>query len=529
MFRETAGSLPRKKHKRIPSCLKGISLPSVPFLLVMLLCTQNVGAQSPDTLWTRTFGGSNIDVGYAVQQTTGGGYIIAGYTRSYGSMSGRNVWLIKTDLSGNQEWNNAFGGNNDDEGYSVQQTRDGGYVIAGYTKSSGAGASDVLLIKTDTSGNTEWSRTFGGTQDDEGYCVQQTTDGGYIIAGATSSFGAGSRDVWLVKTNASGIESWRRTLGGFGSDGARSVQQTSDGGYVITGWTYSYGPGSVGNVWLVKTDTSGNAVWNRAFGGTDVDRGYCVQQTNDRGYVITGYTSSSGAGLDDMLLIKTDSMGNAEWTRTFGGTGRDYGNAVQQTTDGGYIIAGYTLSFGSGGDDVWLVKVDMNGNQTWGATYGGSASDVAYAVKQTSDGGYIVVGHTLSYGAGVHDVWLIRIAPDATAIAEAHGTASEYSLAQNYPNPFNPSTTIRYALPHKSFVTLTVYNALGQQVAQLANEQQRAGYHNVVFRGDGLASGVYFYRLSVSPTARRDLVVPTDSRDGQAGDFVASKKLLLLK
>jgi hypothetical protein len=492
------------------SCLVSIPFLSISFLLAMFVLTHHVDAQPPATLWTRTFGGSNIDVGYFVQQTTDGGYIITGYTRSYGSMSGHNVWLIKTDPSGNQEWNNAFGGNADDEGYSVQQTTDGGYVIAGFTKSSGAGAKDVLLIKTDTSGNTVWSRTFGGTSDEEGYSVLQTTDGGYLVAGATSSFGAGSRDVWLIKTDASGNEQWRRTLGGLSSDGARCVQQTSDGGYIITGWTYSYGPGAVGNAWLVKTDTSGNAVWNRAFGGTDVDRGYCVQQTTDGGYILTGYTASSGAGLDDMWLIKTDSLGNAAWTRTYGGSGRDYGNAVQQTTDGGYIIAGYTLSFGSGGDDVWLVKTDPNGNQAWSATYGGSASDVAYSVKQTSDGGYIITGHTLSYGAGVHDVWLIRIAPEATAVDETQVVASEHRLFQNYPNPFNPSTDLKFEIAEMRFVELKIFDLLGREVATLVSELKAPGAYSVKWDAAKAASGVYFSKMT-------------------AGEFVAVKKLVLMR
>lgn len=385
----------------------------IPLLMTVVCFSLTLEAQPPGTLWTQTFGGSNIDVGHAVQQTADGGYIIAGYTRSFGMMSGRNAWLIKADPSGNEEWNNAFGGDNDEEAYAVQQTVDGGYIIAGYTKSFGMGGNDVLLIKTDSSGNSQWIRTFGGAQDDEGYGLQQTIDGGYIIAGVTSSSGAGSRDVWLIKTDTAGNEDWSRTLGGFGSDGARSVQQTSDGGFIITGWTFSYGPGFLGNAWLIKTDSAGIAEWNQVFGGSDVDRGYSVRETTGGGYILTGYTSSSGAGLDDMLLIKTDNSGNEEWNKTFGGSGRDYGHSVRQTTDGGYIITGYTLSFGAGGDDLWLVKTDSAGNQEWNTTYGGSSSDVGYGVQQTSDGGYIIAGHTLSYGAGLHDVFLIRLAPPA--------------------------------------------------------------------------------------------------------------------
>jgi len=395
--------------------MKNTSLKVTAFVFSYLLISfiinyQNCFASQPlDTLWTKTFGGTNIDIGHCVEQTFDGGYIITGYTRSYGTMSGRNVLLIKTDENGVAEWINGYGGNDDDEGYSVKQTPDGGYIIAGHTKSFGAGLKDVYLIKTDSLGTQQWTKTFGGAQDDEGYSVQQTNDGGFIIGGVTSSSGAGSRDVWLIKTDASGNLSWQKTHGGMSSDGAWYVQKTSDGGYILAGWTFSYGPGYIGNAWLVKTDSSGNQQWHQYFGGDDADRAYSVQQTSDGGFILTGYTDSFGAGLYDMLLIKTDSLGNSEWLKTFGGSGRDYGNSVQQTTDGGFIITGYTLSYGAGGDDVWLVKTDINGNEEWNKTFGGTSSDVGFCIKQTSDGGYIITGHTLSFGAGVHDVWLIKL------------------------------------------------------------------------------------------------------------------------
>lgn len=506
---------PEKQNKRSFVYLRGIYFILFCFLIAMVVSFKNVAAQPPDTLWTKTFGGSNIDIGHCVQQSTDGGYIITGYTRSYGVTSGRNVWLVKTDASGNQEWHNTFGGDDDDEGYSVQQTTDGGYIVAGHTKSFGAGMKDVLLIKTDSFGNSEWIRTFGGSSDDEGYSVQQTTDGCYIIGGVTSSFGAGSSDAWLIKTDAMGYTIWEKTHGGLSSDGALSVQQTSDGGYIFTGWTLSYGPGYLSNVWLVKTDSLGNQEWHRFFGGLDWDEGYSVQQTCDGGYIIAGETESFGEGLYDLLLIKTDSLGYEEWMKTFGGAGRDYGRSVQQTSDGGYIITGYTRSYGAGDDDVWLIKTDMNGNEEWSQTYGGTSSDVGYWVEQTSDGGYIITGHTLSYGAGSHDLWLIKTAAYPPTISETQPIITDYKLFQNHPNPFNPSTTIRYALPMDSEVKLVIYNVLGQKVRTLVNEPMKAGYHHVMWdglndAGDVVAPGIYIYLF-------------------ETGDFRKVQKMILLK
>ncbi|UCG43131.1 MAG: hypothetical protein JSU73_00510, partial [candidate division WOR-3 bacterium] len=354
--------------------------------------------------WIRTFGGDSWDVGYSVQQTTDGGYIIAGITQSYGAGE-TDAYLIKTDSRGNQSWYRTFGGISWDPSYSVQQTTDGGYVLTGSTGSYGVNG-DVRLIKTDAGGDTLWTRTFGDLSIDFGYSGQQTEDGGYIVAG-TQYWDVGSTDVYLVKTDANGNLTWSQTYGGSSEDWGRSVRQTTDGGYVIAGDTKSYGAGEE-DAYLVKTAADGGLTWSQTFGGPNRDYAASVRQTADGGYIIAGVTFSYGVGSGDVYLIKTDASGNQTWFKTFGGSAADHGYSVQQTADGGYIIVGWTHSYGAGDADVYLIKTDASGNETWFKTFGGSAADRGYSVQQTADGGYIVAGETFSYGEGLGDVYLIK-------------------------------------------------------------------------------------------------------------------------
>ena len=282
----------------------------------------------------------------------------------------RDAYLIKTDANGNALWTKTYGGTAEDYGNSVQQANDSGFVIVGTTTSFGAGYYDVSLFKTDVNGTVLWAKTFGGTVYEDANSIEKTNDGGYIIAGSTTSFGAGGYDVYVIKTDASGNNQWTKTFGGSSDDGAFKISQTSDSGYVISGYTYSFGAGQ-SDIYLLRLTATGDTLWTKTYGGTDTDLGDYVQQTSDSGFIIAGQSFSFGVA-SDAYLIKTDANGNIFWTKTYGGTAYDFGSTVQITSDGGYSVIASAQSFGAGGSDIYLIKTDGSGNS--GCNQGGTAT-----------------------------------------------------------------------------------------------------------------------------------------------------------
>jgi len=384
-------------------------------LCVLSLCILfSIPAFAADTsILNQTSSGPAYGVGYSVQQTEDGGYVIAGTKYSYEpALLSQIVWLIRTDTNGYKVWDRIFGGPQSDVGYFVQQTSDRGYIIAGSTESFGAGGKDAWLIKTDADGNEVWNKTFGGSRNDWARSAQQTSDGGYIVTGSMYSYNAAhlSQMVWLIKTDANGNEVWDKIFGGPLDDWGNFVQQTSDGGYIITGATKSYGEGGNSALWLIKTDSGGNEAWDRTFSGPRDAIGYSVQQTRDGGYIVSGSKIPYSGGTGEIWLIKTDADGNKTWDKTFEGSGDDVGKSVLQTRDGGYIVIGSKASSGGGSQSVWLIKIDDKGNVMWDRTFGESGWNEGKSVQQTSDGGYIITGSTYPYGSGGKGsiVWLIK-------------------------------------------------------------------------------------------------------------------------
>ena len=373
------------------------------------------------TMFQKTYGGSGSEVGNSVKQTTDGGYIITGYTTSFGA-GNYDVYLIKTNANGDIVWTKTFGGTGVEYGYSVQQTTDGGYIIAGQTNSFGAGNDDVYLIKTNSNGDSLWTKTYGGSNTDYGRFVLQTPDGGYIIAGGTASFGNTNGDIYLIKTDSVGDTLWTKTYDINNGIGTYCMQPTNDGGYIISGRSGFY------IAYMIKVNSNGIPIWTKNYNIGQVQMGLnSVQQTIDGGYILSGSISPNLA--NNVFLIKTDSIGDTLWIKKYGGSGDNEGNSLIQARDGGYIICGLTNNFGGGNYDVYLIKTNSNGDTLWTKTYGGINGDIGLNIQQTTDGGYIITGSTGSFGAGSSDVYLIKTDSLGNSGCNQYNTATVTSIA----------------------------------------------------------------------------------------------------
>ncbi|MFB3764689.1 MAG: hypothetical protein ACE14P_05510 [Methanotrichaceae archaeon] len=390
-------------------------LPKLYCFLAALIILFIVPASGVQYSWNRTFGGTYGEGAWSLQETNDGGYIIAGYTCGLGERG--DLLLVKTDSSGKEQWNRVFGGTDEDVGYFVRQTRDGGYIVTGSTGSYGIGEERLWLLKTDSSGNKEWDRTFGGfvsSSGDGGWCVDETdagydeTDAGYILTGYTRSYGSGGKDLWLIKTDPLGIEQWQKAFGGSKDDVGMSVARALDGGYIVAGRAASFSQGD-DDIWLLKVDSSGREQWNKTYGGQKDDVCFQVVCLED-GYALTGRTEVAGG--KKAFLLKTDLQGKKKWERTYGKDST--GISLQRTHEGGFIIAGSTDTPGNG-KDALLIKTDSAGKEQWTLPLGGPQDDIGTAIVESRDGGYALAGITGSNGSGAEKVWLVKLMADNIA------------------------------------------------------------------------------------------------------------------
>lgn len=366
--------------------------------------------------WAKTYGTGEDEQAYFIEQTNDGGYIVAGKSGEYlfeneqSVPPGQDIWIIKLSSSGEIEWQKIYGDSGTDEIHFIQQTNDGGYIFGGRLGIQG-GLSDFSIIKLFPNGDIEWQKNYGDdAPNNTAYSLQQTNDGGYIVAGS-DYFSQVRNDVLILKLFSDGTVEWSKTYRGNWDDLPHSIQQTNDGGFIVAGQTSSFGAGEY-DIWILKLASDGNIEWQKTFGGSESDIANSIQQTSDGGYIVAGQTRSFGAGQLDFWILKISSDGNIEWNKTCGGSQIEEASCIQQTNDGGYIVVGTTTSMGAGFKDIWILKLTTLGDIEWQKTYGGIQNDAASFIQLSADGGYIVAGSSDSYGEGKRDFLILKLFPN---------------------------------------------------------------------------------------------------------------------
>ena len=477
--------------------LKKILFPTLFFIIVT-----SVFSQPPDILWENTYKNGWQAYGYAGLQTEDGGFVAVGHTERYGSYS-QNVYLVKTDSAGDTLWTKTFISDLHNVGYDIKQTSDSGYIITGKHVPTPYAPRDIKLLRTDENGELTWEREIQIISDEIGNSVIETDDGGFVITGltGTDSLGYSLKHIYLLKTDERGDTLWTKIYDYTFGHG-NCVIQDDEGNYLIAGKMYPYPGTGHSDVCLIKADANGDTIWTKTYGGDEDEVGFSVHQTVDGGYIAAGLTESFGAGNYDVYLVKTDNIGDTLWTRTFGGISDDSGWGVDQTTDGGYIVVGKTRSNAWGYNDVYLVRTDSSGDTLWTTLIGGWNNDEGESVQQTTDGGFIVCGSSDSFEPTSHsEVYLVRLSAEGNVV-EGFGSEQpyEFRLYPAHPNPFNGRTVVSYQLSADSHVNLTIYDITGREVAKLIDSYEVRGLYEVVFDAKDLTSGVYLMRLDAGGT-----------------------------
>ena len=453
--------------------------------LVLQLLNPPLSYSQPDTLWTKKFGGDGWDKAESIKQTNDGGFIIVGNSSSFGG-----GWLIRTDSLGVEIWSRGIGGSV----YSVIQTIDRGFAVVGFS-SVDSHSDNALILKIDLDGNSMWQMNYTSTDDEVIFDLAQKTNGEIIAVGYSSPHHSYGSRILLLGLDISGGLIWQY-IGSYDSaNRAKSIAFLTDGGFIVTG-TQEVNGDDLGDLFLLRLNAEGDSLWMKTYGGSGGDGGEQVIETSDGGFIAVGGTNSFGTGRGDVWVVRTDSSGDTLWTKTYGGTITETGNSIIESDIGGFIVVADSGSHHDDSRDLWLFKVDKDGKLLWSQTYGGNGAQGGSSIQNTPDGGFVVAGFAAEDDSSNADFWVLRFAPEQTiGVEDAAIIPSEYFLVQNYPNPFNPTTTIEYTLPKSREVRLTVYNLLAEEVTSLVDDFQQAGFHKVNWDASNFASGIYFYRL----------------------------------
>jgi hypothetical protein len=508
-------------------------------LLVISTITSFSSAQVPSIEWQKSLGGTLFDTAWSIQQTTDGGYIVAGETQSNdgnvtGNHSGeRDIWITKLNSDGGViEWQKAYGGVSNEFLTKIKQTSDGGYIIVGYTESNNGdvtvnhGGADGWIIKINATGDIQWQKTYGGTFSDVLTDIYQLSDGSYIASGGTASNNGdvtgnhGIFDAWVVKISATGILQWNNVYGGTNFDYFSSIKISTDGGYILAGQTQSNNGNVSGNhgasdFWIVKISNTGVLQWQKALGGSQVDIANSIENTNDGGYIVAGKSDSNNGnvtgnqGFDDVWVVKLNATGVIQWQKTYGGTSTEGASSIHQTTDGGYIIGAGTFSFsgdviGSHGEgEFWLVKINNTGTIQWQKTLGGTSFDYANDMQKTTDGGYILTGESSSNDGdvtgnnGSSDYWVVKLAPDNLG----NTNFTDNKLIKLFPNPAKEKMTLKldYFTPSQE---ISINDIQGKIIHNQKVEGLSTTINTSIFE-----KGIYFLNL-VDGTQKTTILKP---------------------
>jgi len=481
---------------------------------------------NPDTthsqiLWSKTYGVNNSSNFIStVVKTNDGGFLIAG-TREFSSEYDyySNIYLVKTDSVGSTIWEKLIGGANDVDCASILQLPGKEYMLVGSSDEShpGSRVADFLLMKIDSIGNKIWSKTIGGTKDDYCSSVVPTNDGGYVLLGSTNSFGAGASDMYLVKTDSLGNLLWSKTFGGSGADEGKTITTSAEAGYILAGNTNSYGAGGL-DMYVIRTDSVGNTLWDKTIGGTNTDNISSLLSING-GYIIGGSTNSDSK--TDMYLIKIDTIGNILWTNNFGGNGYENCNTVNFTNGSGYLLGGYTNSFNSKSNDMYIVNADSSGNIKWDQLIGTMDDEECYVILPLNDGQFVLGG--MMGNAGNYKYHLVKLKPDTTIIHRDDSLANGSLLDIYTTGPQSKRINIVYLAEaytqQDSIKFVNDLKKLSSYFQQTPPFSKYADYFNhygifVQSKTSALDSNSYFqgyhtsgYRLSIKNTSEVDRLV----------------------
>jgi len=363
----------------------------------------------PTQIFSLSLGSNASDLVTGIIQADDGGIVLCGYTIA-SAFGDNDIFIIKLGADRSIVWSNLYGGAGNDQATYLEKTADGGFIIGGHTTSF-SGSFDPLTIKLDASGNVQWSKYYRWLNEDYSNCVIQTNDGGYILTGYSNSFGSGGYDIYSLKIDQSGSIMWVRCYGGQFNEFGNAIRQTSDGGYIIGGYTFSFG--SLGDGYILKLYGDGVINWSKTYGSTGFDNIKDLQLASN-GYIACGSTSSFGLFAEDGYVLSIDNQGFVYWSRTFGGNvgAVDQFNRVIQTSDGGFIFGGMMQNTNENGSDMCLVKLFGDGAFNYAKIFGGVGTDIGSALSVKSDGGYLLAGSTASFGAGANDVYIQSLKND---------------------------------------------------------------------------------------------------------------------